>query len=75
METIVEVRAEGRGREAIPVKLVSSFQRDVPICVFPADVARALAARFLDSHRWVAGGWKSVSGVASHGRKDHRVRG
>lgn len=74
METVVEVRA-GRWRwEVIPVKLIS-FQRDIPISDFPGDVALALAVRFLDLHHWVAEGWKCVSVVAVHRRKDHRVRG
>ena len=57
------------------MKLISSFQRDVPVCVFAGDVALASAVRFLDLNHWVAEGWKHVSGAASHKRKDCGVRG
>lgn len=52
-----------------PVKLVFSFQRDVPVCVLPGDCPLVLAVRFLGLHHRVAEGWERVSGEAAHRRK------
>lgn len=58
----------------MPVKLVS-FQRDIPVCVFPGGVSLTVVVRFLGLRHRVAERWNRVSGASSHRRKDHRERG